>query len=165
MQAKDLGAQAERLDRRTGKLVRGARKYRDGLGGMAYAQTGFADTLREFCGGPDGCGTDEESMSIGDSGPATAAARLSSCIHVLAPATHALYSITAAEPALCDTAAGSGTVSRFIEVFQDLGSASDLLRGQVRTHACLCSSPRAHKTTPARLQQLTVFCCADDLQS
>lgn len=27
--------------------------------------------------------------------------------------------------------AGSGTVSRFIEVFQDLGSASELLRGQV----------------------------------
>jgi hypothetical protein len=72
VQAKDLGAQAERLDRRTGKLVRGARKYRDGLGGMAHAQTGFADTLREFCGGPDGCGTDEESMSIGDWAPATA---------------------------------------------------------------------------------------------
>jgi hypothetical protein len=61
-----LGAQAERLDRRTGKLVRGARKYRDGLGGMAQAQTAFADTLRDFCGGPDGSGTDEESMSIGD---------------------------------------------------------------------------------------------------
>lgn len=62
---KNLGAQAERLDRRTGKLVRGARRYRDGLGGIAHAQTEFADMLREFCGGLDGTGTDEESMSIG----------------------------------------------------------------------------------------------------
>lgn len=67
-QAADLGAQAERLDRRTGRLVRGARRYRDGLGSMAHAQTDFADALREFCGGPDGTGTDEESMSIGETG-------------------------------------------------------------------------------------------------
>jgi hypothetical protein len=60
--------------------------------------------------------------------------------------------------------AGSGTVSRFIEVFQDLGSASELLRGQVRTHARLCSSPRAHNNTPALLPQLAHFCSADGLR-
>ena len=69
MQAADLGGQAERLERRTGKLVRGARRYRDGLAQMAHSQTDFADALRDFCSGPDGTGTDEESMSIGGQSP------------------------------------------------------------------------------------------------
>ncbi len=45
--------------------MRGARRYRDGVAGTSHAQAEFADALRDFCGGPDGTGTDEESMTIG----------------------------------------------------------------------------------------------------
>ena len=38
---------------------------RDGVDGLEEAQTQFADFLKEFCGGPDGGGTDEESMLLG----------------------------------------------------------------------------------------------------
>lgn len=65
-QAADLASAAERLDKRCGRLVKGSRRYRDGIGAASSSQTEFSETLREFCGGVDGTGTDEESMSIGD---------------------------------------------------------------------------------------------------
>ncbi len=38
---------------------------RDGVEELEEAQTQFADYLKDFCGGPDGGGTDEESMLLG----------------------------------------------------------------------------------------------------
>lgn len=87
-QAAKLGLTAERLDKRCGRLIKGSRRYRDGIIDGSHSQTEFAETLRDFCGGSDD--TDEESMSI-----------------------------------------GSGTLSRFIEVFDDLSTSSDLLKSQV----------------------------------
>lgn len=87
-QAEKLGAVAERLDKRCGRLIKGSRKYRDSINASANSQTDFADTLRDFCGGNDG--TDEESMSI-----------------------------------------GSGTLSRFVEVFDELSVSSGTLKTQV----------------------------------
>ena len=38
---------------------------RDGVDELEEAQTQFAEYLKDFCGGPDGGGTDEESMLLG----------------------------------------------------------------------------------------------------
>ena len=38
-QASQLGAAAERLDKRCGRLVRGTRRYRDGVAAVSHAQT------------------------------------------------------------------------------------------------------------------------------
>ncbi len=65
-QAAELGSAAERLDKRCMRFVKGSRRYRDGIGITSGSQTDFTEALREFCGGADGTGTDEESMSIGE---------------------------------------------------------------------------------------------------
>ena len=67
-QAAELGSAAERLDKRCTRFVKGSRRYRDGIGTTSGSQTDFTEALREFCGGADGTGTDEESMSIGEGG-------------------------------------------------------------------------------------------------
>ena len=50
----------DRLDKRTQRLVKGSKVYKDGVGGMSQHQMDFAEALEGFCGG-----TDEESLLLG----------------------------------------------------------------------------------------------------
>ena len=61
----------DRLDKRTQRLVKGSKVYKDGVGSISQHQMDFAEALEGFCGG-----TDEESLQLGK---LAAALRLCPC--------------------------------------------------------------------------------------
>ena len=63
LQAKEIEHSIEGLEKRCQKLIKGSRKYAEGISHFAESQTLFASFLEEFCGGADG--HDEESMLLG----------------------------------------------------------------------------------------------------
>ena len=63
LQAREIESTIEPLEKRCQKLIKGSRKYAEGISHFAESQTLFASFLEEFCGGADG--HDEESMLLG----------------------------------------------------------------------------------------------------
>ena len=107
-----------RLDKRCQKVIKGSHKYKDGLATISQQQLGFADTLEDFCGG-----TDEESLMLGKLASLAASHACRACL------LDTDWLDTWCKP-------GGGLMSRFIDVFRELGSFSEVLQTQLELLLC-----------------------------